>query len=727
MKKLYAFLLAFACLLGFQSNAQTYSAWATANSNGTVYDTIFNYGEQIQFTFNGLPLGGFNNARLMVYFEGDFGDQSEYFDVYDQTVTTLIGSSTNTSQGDCAPEDSSLISFPAANLDTWQTAGSWSVMLVPTTNVDFFCSVVRARVRLEYDYCAAGTPVQFASIIPDTNFVCSHNSASFTVLPSGGTISGPGLTGLTFDPTGLAAGVYTFNYTGTDGIGCTTSASTTITIGTSPGAQSYLVCEGGDSPILGGLNTEYAYAQDVDFTMPIDTAIAYVYGPVTQSPTVIYSSLFARTGTFTIDTITNDNLVLVDHDFITGDDRGGVAITDSSIYFVGDNGTVRYDLNLTAPSSTLPVMDGLFSDLAARKIWTLYNSVSASLPAAFSGPFTVDAFAELNGDLGLTGTNIPLSQPVLMGAGVSQSGIFSGYGKLGLFNGQNFYVVDVASGVVDSIGQFTMNLYGSENWSDWGNLGFDGIDYIAYYRDWTNNQIVGHNLSTNVIEVVSQFPGFSDMATFTYHPDNDRLYFHYEGSGNFGGSSETAGFVDASSTIVLNPDGQRVGCPAEIEFTFNTLDFGPDTTICQVDAPYVIEPGTGYQSYTWNGVNNNWNVYAVASTQTVVGEVVDASSCVLTDVITVTVESCASIDELGEGAFAIYPNPNNGLFNIEFAKAVEGVSVQVIDTKGRICHTETFNGTLQAAQIQTANLEEGIYFVMVTVNELTSQSTIVVQ
>lgn len=726
MKKIYFILLAFISLSSFEGNAQTYSSWATANSNGTVYDTVFNYGEQIQFTFNGLPLGGFNNARLMVYFEGDFGDVGEYFNVYDQTVTTLIGSSVNTNQGDCAPEDSTLISFPAANLDAWQTAGSWSIVLVPTANVDFFCAVVRARVRLEYDYCAAGTPVQFASIVADTNFVCSHNSASFTVLPSGGTLSGPGLTGLTFDPTGLGSGEYTFIYTGTDAIGCTTSASTSITIGNSPGAQSYLVCEGGDSPILGGLNTEYTYAQDVNFTMPIDTAIAYVYGPITQSPDVIYASLFARTGTFTIDTITNDNVVLVDHNTITGDDRGGVAITDSSIYFVGDNATVRYDLDLTAGVS-LPLMDGLFSDLAARKVWTLYNSVSSSLPSAFSGSFTVDAFAELNGNLGLTGTNTPLSEPIVMGTGFNQSGIFSGYGKLGLYNGQNFYVVDVASGLVDSIGQYTFNLFGSESWTDWGNLGFDGVDYIAYYRDVSSSQIVGHNLTTDVIEIISQFPGFSDMATFTYHPDNDRLYFHYEGSGHFGGTAETAGFVDASSTIILNPDGQRVGCPAEIEFTFNTLDFGPDTTICQVDAPYVIEPGIGYQSYTWNGVNNNWNVYPVSSTQTVAGGVVDASNCVITDTITVTVENCASIDELGEGAFAIYPNPNNGLFNIEFAQAVDGALVQVIDTKGRICHTETFNGTLQTAQVQTENLEEGIYFVTVTVNELTSQSTILVQ
>src|SRR5690606_25414538 len=140
---------------------------------------------------------------------------------------------------------------------------------------------------------AAGTPVQYASIISDTNFVCNHNIANFSVLPAGGTLSGPGVSGLTFNPAAMAPGSYTFTYTGTDAIGCTTSTSTIVKVGNSPGAQAYLLCEGGDSPVLGGPNSEYIYSYDVDHLNPIDTAVAYVYGPIMQSPEVIYASKFA--------------------------------------------------------------------------------------------------------------------------------------------------------------------------------------------------------------------------------------------------------------------------------------------------------------------------------------------------------------------------------------------------------------------------------------------------
>lgn len=727
MKTIYVLLFSIVCTLANGSFAQTYSGWGTADANGTAYDTIVQYQDTLKFTFAAMPLGAYGNARLVVYFEGDFGDNGEFLNVYDQTVTTLIGATINGTQGDCAPEDSTLVSFPGMNLDVWQTAGSWSVAIVPTNNVDLFCTTQRVRVRLEYDYCAAGTPVQFASIVSDTNYVCNHNTANFTVLPAGGTLSGPGVSGLTFNPSGLPSGVYTFTYTGTDAIGCTTSANTTIKIGASPGAQAYLVCEGGNSPVLGGPNAEYIYSYDFDHTMPIDTAIAYIYGPVTQSPDVIYASRFARTGTFIIDTITNDNLVLIDHDLLTGDDRGGIALTDSSVYIVGDNATARYDLDLLAAGVSLPIRDGLFTDLSLRKLWTVYNTTTLTLPSAFSGPYTVNALAEFDADLALTGTNIPLSQSIPMGAGPNQSAIFSGYGKLGLYTGNNFYVVDMTSGNVDSIGQFTLDLYGSENWVDWGNLGFDGSDYIAYYRDGNFEEIVSHNLSTNSVTPVSQLPGFSDMATFSYHPGNDRLYFHYEGSGNYGGSSETFGFVDATATIINNPGGSPVGCPAEIEFTFNTLDLGADTSLCPGNIPYIIEPGLGYSSYTWNGVNNNWNVYPVVSAETVIAEVVDASNCILIDTIMVTFDNCVGIDELALDAYSIYPNPNNGTFNVQFGTSVEGVSINVIDVNGRICHTESFNGTIINAKIETSKLQKGMYFVSVTTNNTTTQKSIVVQ
>lgn len=728
MKKIYQILVATSFLFGFSATAQTYSQWGIADANGTIYDYIEQTPDDtLSFTFSGMQPGAYGNPRLVIYFYG-YVYSGTNFNLFNQSDSSLIGS--QMISGIYCNEDS--ISFPItpANIDLLQSGGNWSIFFPTNSNFQSYCeNSSTMRVRLQYDYCEFGTPVQVASIIADTNFVCSFNTADFTVLPVGGTLVGSGLSGLTFNPSGLNSGNYTFSYTGTDAIGCTTTASTIIRVGFTPASQSILSCEGGYSPVINGLNSEFLYSSDILNTMPIDTAIAYSYGPITQNPEVIYATLFSR-GTFTLDTVTNNNATVIDHDNLTGDDRGGMAITDSTVYIVGDNYTGRFDLDLSPASGVaLPIRDGLFTDLEQRKIWSLYNSTTSEMPdndGSNTNNYMVNAIAELDANLELTGTYIPLSQTITMNSG-SQRAILSGYGKLGLFNGNELYVVNVNSGVVDSIGEYTFDLEGSENWSDWGNLGYDGAEYFAYYKDNDFDQIVAHNLTTDLITPISQFSDVSDMASFTYHPSNQRLYFHYEGNGQFGGDEETLGYIDANATILRVGNGLKVGCPATIELTFNTLDLGADTSLCPGNIPYIIEPGVGFNSYTWNGVNNNWNVYPVVTAQTVVAQVVDAANCVLTDTIMVSFDNCVGLEELSSDSYAIYPNPNNGTFNIQFGTSVDGVAVSVIDINGRVCHTESFNGTLVNANITTSNLQNGIYFVSVTTNNITTQKAIVVQ
>lgn len=722
MKIFYPILFACAFFVGKSATAQTYSEWATSDANGSIYDTIFNNPDTLSFTFSGMETGAYGNPRLVIYFYG-YVYSSTNFEVFNQSDSSSVGSQLTT--GIYCDEDS--ISFPItpANIDLFQSGGIWSIFFPTNGNFQSYCGSSTMRVRLQYDYCAFGTPVEIASITSDTNFVCSHNTASFTVSPAGGTLVGSGLSGLTFNPSGLNPGNYNFTYTGTDAIGCTTSSSALITIGATPAPRTFVVCEGGDSPELSAPPYRYAYSYDLENTMTIDTAEAYSFSSITESPTLIYSAFVASGGTFTLDTITNDNSRVIDHDDITGDDRGGIVVSENYVFVVGDDFTARYDLDLTSVGDTLPKMDGLFSDLSTRKIWTLYDTTTNTVPLNYPVNYQVTRLSELDENLEMTGNNVLLSRPIPMNDEYNL--ILAGYGKLGLFNDNELYVVDIATGIVDSIGEFNFDLAGSENWSDWGNLGFDGTDYIAYYMDYDYEQILAHNLTTDDITPISQFDDVSDLASFTFNPANNRIYFHYENDGQFGGLDETLGFIDASATIVNNPEGRIIGCPSTIEFTFNTLDLGADTSLCPGNIPFIVEPGTGYTSYTWNGVNNNWNVYPVVTAETVIASVTDAINCVLTDTIVVTFDNCVGLDELSSDSYSIYPNPNNGTFNIHFGSSVEDVSVSIIDTKGRVCHSESFNGTIITANVKTSALDNGIYFVSITTNNVTTQTTIVVQ
>lgn len=727
--KLHYFLATLVAMaLGFSSKAQTYEQWG-ATSSGSVWDSTFSYGEYFEFTFTSLPLGGHGNARLVIYQDGDFGDNSEICEVFDFGTMTSLGNTLPNNNGDCTL-DSSQVLFSASQLDSWQNAGEWILRLVPTSNVDFFCSgnINRVKVRLIFDYCEFGTPVEYATISLLETYVCPHTSIPLTGTPMNGTFSGTGVNGTVFNPMGLNAGNYTITYTATDAIGCVTSATETIRVLKTPGDQSFLVCEGGNSPVIQPSNKTFAFAYDIDFNNQITVTSGYSHGPIINSPEIIYYGNFITNDALIIDEVLNTNSYVIDHNSVTGDDRGGIAITDSTVYIVGDNNTGRYDLDLLTPGVSLPVRDGLFSDLKERKLWSLYNTNTAAMPSSWPSNFVVNAIIALDADLMPTSEIVPFSEPVTMGNyNLDNNGIFAGYGKLGLYSGTNgdFYVVDIQSGNVEFINQVYLELYWSENWSDWGVLGFDGTDYFAYYRDYSFNQIVSFNLTDETKVPVSNFSNVSDLSTFIIHPTNNRLYFHYEGSGQFGGSSETLGYVDANFTIVENPDGE-IGCPSVLEFTFNSINLGADTTICQNSAPLILEAGNGYSSYTWNGVTNNWNIFPVMESGTYTVAAVDNANCVVTDQITVTVDACLGLNNLEDEAFQLFPNPSNGDFTIQLSTSSTIQAVDIIDLQGKIVYNHNLNHSSDSLKIDIRGLDSGVYFVRILTPESTFQKQVVV-
>lgn len=730
MKKNYFSALILLFLGVSVSQAQNFEQWGVAPS-GSNWDTSFVNNDPFIFNFNGLPVGAHGTATLVIYQDGDFGDGGEYCTASDQGTGTTLGSTSQNQGGDCTL-DSMVVTFNAANLDTWQTAGNWVLEITPSPDVDPFCGfngdMMRAKVRLNFNYCTAGAPVEYASIDADTNVVCPHTPLTLIGSPSGGSFSGTGVTGNVFDPSALSAGKYTVTYVATDAIGCETSGNFEITVGKSPGDLDILVCEGGNSPVFEPVNVSYGFSYDIDFQNPIDTAAAYSYGPIVTSPEVIYYGVLNTNDKFIIDTVMQTNSYAVDHDNETGDDRGGIALTDSTVYVVGDDYTARFDIDLLTAGVSLPRRDGLFSDLKSRKIWSLYNTSSGQMPDDWPNNFVVDAFIALDADLNPTTEIVPLSTSITMGVGNNQNnGIFAGFGKLGLYNGdsEEFYVVDVNSGNVELINTLYLDLYWSENWSDWGTLGFDGQDWIANYRSSSADQIVEHDINNDIVESISSFSDVSDLSSFTFHTGNNRLYFHYEGTAQFGGGSETLGYVDASATIEINENG-TIGCPSRVEFTFNEIDLGNDTTICENATPIVLEAGNGYDSYTWNGVNNNWNVYPVTVSGQYIVAAVDEIGCEVVDTIEITVDPCLGVDELSKDNFTVYPNPTNGIFTIDFTKELSNATIQIVDLQGKVCYSNVLETAVSSKTIDANHLENGVYILSIHTDDVYSKTQIVV-
>jgi gliding motility-associated-like protein len=73
-------------------------------------------------------------------------------------------------------------------------------------------------------------PLPVVSINAQANLCANSAAAGLVGNPAGGTFSGPGMTGSSFNPVTAGVGTHTITYTYTDGSGCTNNATTNITV-----------------------------------------------------------------------------------------------------------------------------------------------------------------------------------------------------------------------------------------------------------------------------------------------------------------------------------------------------------------------------------------------------------------------------------------------------------------------------------------------------------------
>ncbi|MDV6032055.1 MAG: hypothetical protein F9B45_18575 [Phycisphaera sp. RhM] len=249
--------------------------------------------------------------------------------------------------------------------------------------------------------------------------------------------------------------------------------------------------------------------------------------------------------TFEINGLFDTGSAVVDHSSITGDDRGGIAVSDTHVFYTGDGATGRFSaVDLSGGASIGSRLDAMTSNLLTGDLYSL--GTGPATPSTGSG--TITHLLAHDGSTGaLTGSSLPLSTSVVVSNG---TGIFAGADRILLHDDgtNNVYEIDLTlgnEGAVANLGTLSDPIHNScENWAYWGVAEhFGGEDYVAYVSGSTVRRT---RISDGVTSTIATFPGgLSDMCSFTVSPDFDRWYFHYEGSTTtFGGTSETIGYAD---------------------------------------------------------------------------------------------------------------------------------------------------------------------------------------
>ncbi|MES2555365.1 MAG: T9SS type A sorting domain-containing protein [Bacteroidota bacterium] len=191
-----------------------------------------------------------------------------------------------------------------------------------------------------------------------------------------------------------------------------------------------------------------------------------------------------------------------------------------------------------------------------------------------------------------------------------------------------------------------------------------------------------------------------------------------------GGITNGVGFQPAvsGSYTVTGTDGNSCTNTAVAAITVGTtptVNLGAD--ISQPNPPAVLDAGAGFSSY-------DWSTSAVTQTisVSVSGEysvtVTNAFGCEDSD--TIQVEFTNSVVDLGNGtSLVLYPNPNNGLFNVQIENLVTNdLLMEIVDQTGRTIQTQlvaAVNGSHTQA-FDVSQLQTGVYTVRLTSNGKTS-------
>ena len=96
----------------------------------------------------------------------------------------------------------------------------------------------------------------------------------------------------------------------------------------------------------------------------------------------------------------------------------------------------------------------------------------------------------------------------------------------------------------------------------------------------------------------------------------------------------------------------------------------------------------------------------VTSTYTV--NVSNAAACVASSTVIVTVSLCTGINEILENAVSVYPNPTNGVINVDLTSELTKNSLlEVYDALGKVVVKQVLANELNSINIST--LSNGVY------------------
>jgi len=551
-------------------------------------------------------------------------------------------------------------------------------------------------------------PISTLSIIAPATACINGTAFLLKGSPTGGTFSGPGVTGSNFNPVTAGLGAKTITYTYSNSFGCVSTATHTITVVT-PATGS-----------IAGLASSYCIPGNQVVTLVGSPAGGTFSGPGMSNN--LFKPQTAGTGSKTI-----------------------------TYSFVDANGCANTTTANTTVNTTIATITGLGSSYCLNSApVTLVGNTAGGASGVFTGNGVVgNVFNPSFAGVGGHTITYTLTNPTTGCTGVATKYVV-------VHSIPNVAIVNLpasqcVNGPVVTINTSpatggTLSGPGVNGTAKTFNPATAGVGTHTISFSWTN----ANNCTVTATQTVTvnglPSVSFSGLAgpycekdpavTLTGNPVGGYFTGPGVGSGTFYPLTATPG----THTVTYTYKHPVTGCTntatqQAVVYANPVINLPNDTTIC-VNHIITLDAGAGGTSYQWStGATTQTATINAATLGTgyhqIFVTVTNANNCSSTKMIKVIISACEGIDDPdGITTVEAYPNPTDGVFNLTFHN-VEGTFDMTIQNElGQIIGSEMVKVEDNVYYRKSVNLSTqpaGVYFIRLVNDHSSKVIRVVIQ
>jgi uncharacterized protein involved in tolerance to divalent cations len=538
----------------------------------------------------------------------------------------------------------------------------------------------------------------------------------------------------------------TYNVTGTDGNGCVNTASVTVTVNTLPtvtaSASATTLCAGDMVTLMGGGAVSYTWDNSVVDNTPFAATTATTMYTVTGTDAngcMDTEMIMLTVNSLPPVTATTGTSVVCEGDMVTL--IGGGALTyvwDNSVTdnvpFAATTTTLYHVVGTDANgcsnvNSYLITVNPLPTVTASASATTLCEGDMVTLMGGGAVSYTWDN--SVTDNVAFAATPATTMYTV---TGTDANGCMDTEMIMLTVNALPA-VTATASASAVCAGDMVTLMGGGASTYTWDNSVVDGAAFVPTATTLytvTGTDVNGCMNTASTTVTVNALPTVTATASSSTVCAGDMVTLMGGGASTYAWDNSVVDNTPfaATATTTYNVIGTDVnGCTgtASTTVTVNALpsvtftSFATDT-LCVNYAPVTLTGGSPAGGvYSGTGVTaGSFNPSVGVGVYSITYTVTDANSCSNSSSQNLTVDACTGIEEgIASADVTVYPNPNNGMFNIAISNSNSSeVMISIVDIQGKEVYNslESNVGSQFTKEINLQGLAKGMYYIKLSTN-----------